>query len=149
VAAGVVLSGCSIGSPSEVAVVDGTSITKTELTNSEAGATAVGQQFSNDQLLSVLIQGAVADHVASRRGIQITDADRDKQLNPAVLKVKSAHDLAYTLADIQIVTNEVGKKGFKKAIRKADVKVNPRYGSWTPKKSLAVTPGTGSLSQAS
>lgn len=148
-AAALVLGGCSIGSPSEVAVVDGTSITKTQLDNSEAGAKAVGQQFSNDQLVSVLIQGAVATDVATKQGIQITDSDRDSQLNPSVLSVPAAHDLAYSLADIQIVSKAVGEDGFKKALASADVKLNPRYGTWDPKQALAVIPGTGSLSQAS
>lgn len=145
-AAAVLLGGCA-GSPGDVAVVDGTAITKAQLDSSLDGAKAVGQQFSNDQLLSILIQGEVADQVARQRGISITDADRDKQLNPAVLRVPAAHDLAYDLADIQIVTTALGEDEFKKVIAGADIEVNPRYGSWDPKQALAVIPGTGSLSQ--
>lgn len=142
-----VLGGCA-ASPTDVATVGDTPISRDQLDSSLAGARAVGQQFSNDQLLSVMIQGEIADQAATRRGIAITDADRDKQLNPAVLKVAEARDLAYDLADIQIVTTALGENEFKKVITQADVKVNPRYGSWDPKQALAVVPGTGSLSRA-
>lgn len=113
-----------------------------------AGARAIGQQISNDQLLSVLIQGQVVDQVAEKRGITITDAERDKLLNPQILTVPQAQALGYHLADIQIVTKAIGEKQLKKALTKADVEVNPRYGSWDPQQALAVIPGTGSLSRA-
>jgi hypothetical protein len=48
---------------------------------------------------------------------------------------------------VQIVSSKIGEDQFKKALVSADVKVNPRYGSWDPRQSLAVVPGTGSLSQ--
>lgn len=142
-----VLGGCA-GSPTDVATVGNTSISRDQLDSSLAGARAVGQQFSNDQLLSVLIQGEIADQVADQRGITITDSDRDKQLNPAVLKVQQARDLAYDLADIQIVNEALGEDEFKKVVTAADVEINPRYGSWKPSQALAVIPGTGSLSRA-
>jgi hypothetical protein len=145
VAAALALGGCA-ESATNVAVVNGKAITHSQFDRDLEGARQVSQ-LSDDQVLSVLIQGEVAAQVAERRGLQISDADRDKQLNPAVLQVPAAHDLAYDLADVQIVSSKIGEDQFKKALVSADVKVNPRYGSWDPRQSLAVVPGTGSLSQ--
>ena len=144
VAGAIVLGGCA-QSPADVAVVDGTSITRDQLNTAEAGAKQISQ-LSRDQVLSVLIQGQVALHTAEKRGLTITDADRDAQLNSAVLEVDDARELAYDLADVQIIVGKIGEKHFKKVLTKADVTVNPRYGSWDPKQSLTVIAGTGSLS---
>ncbi|QDP97944.1 hypothetical protein FOE78_20380 [Microlunatus elymi] len=144
VSGAVLLGGCA-QSPADVAVVDGTSITRDQLNTAEAGAQQVSD-LSRDQVLSVLIQGQVALDTAAKRGITITDADRDAQLNPAVLQIADAHELAYDLADVQLITKKIGEDEFKKELEQADVTVNPRYGSWDPKQSLTVIPGTGSLS---
>ncbi|HEY9290704.1 MAG TPA: hypothetical protein VIP98_05435 [Microlunatus sp.] len=144
VAGAIVLGGCA-QSPADVAVVDGTSITRDQLNAAEAGAKQVSQ-LSRDQVLSVLIQGQVALDTAQKRGLTITDADRDAELNPAVLRVPDAHDLAYDLADVQIISQKLGEDAFRKELQNAEVTVNPRYGSWDPKQSLTVIPGTGSLS---
>lgn len=147
VTAALALGGCA-QSARDVAVVNGTPITQAQYSQDLQGARQVSQ-LSDDQVLSALIQGEVAAQVAQRRGLQITDADRDKQLNPAVLQIAAAHDLAYDVADVQIVSNAIGQNAFGKELAAADVSVNPRYGNWDPQQSLAVVPGTGSLSQAS
>ncbi len=146
-AAALALGGCA-QSARNVAVVDGTAISRDRFSRDLEGARQVSR-LSDDQVLSALIQGEVAAHIAQRRGMQITNAERDKQLNPAVLQVPAAHDLAYDLADVQIVSTAIGQAQFSKELVDADVTVNPRFGSWDPKRSLAVLPGTGSLSQAS
>jgi hypothetical protein len=140
-----VLGGCA-QSPGNAATVGGTAITRSAFDQAVSGAKQVSQ-LRPDQVLSVLIQGEVAAQVAQQRGITITDADRDKQLNPAVLKIPDAHDLAYDLADVQIVSSKIGQNAFGRELARADVTVNPRYGSWNPQKSLAVVPDSGSLSQ--
>ncbi|QGN33547.1 hypothetical protein [Microlunatus sp. Gsoil 973] len=141
----VVLGGCA-QSGGTVATVGNTTISQDQFTSTVNGAKKVSQ-LTPDQVLSVMIQGEVANQVAEQRGIHISDADRDKQLNPDVLKVTEARQLAYDLADIQIVSGSIGDKEFGKAITATDVRVNPRFGTWDPKQSLAVVPGGGSLSQ--
>lgn len=144
-----VLGGCAQNG-STVASVDGTRITRSQLDQSMSGArqlSQTGQQPSSGQVLTIMIRGQIADQVARQRGIQISQADRDKQLNPAVLQVADARDLAYALADTQIVVNAVGQDGFKKALAAADVSVNPRFGTWDPKQTFGVQSGSGSLSQ--
>jgi len=140
-----VLGGCAQAG-SVVANVGNTTITRNQFATTLAGAKEVSQ-LTSDQVLSAMIQGAVADQVAQQRGITISDADRDKQLNPNVLQVADAQDLAYDLADVQIVVGAIGQQAFTKALASADVSVNPRFGTWDPKQSLAVVPGVGSLSQ--
>lgn len=141
----VALGGCA-QTGSVVASVGGTTITRNQFTTTLSGAKEVSQ-LTSDQVLSAMIQGAVADQVARQRGISISDADRDKQLNPDVLRVADAQQLAYDLADIQIVVGRIGQAAFTKELRSADVKLNPRFGTWDPQQSLAVVPGVGSLSQ--
>lgn len=140
-----VLGGCA-QSGSVVAKVGSTTITRDQFSTALSGAREVSQ-LTSDQVLSAMIQGAVADQIARQRGISISDADRDKQLNPNVLQVTDAEQLAYDLADVQIVVGRIGQQAFTKDLGNADVSVNPRFGSWDPKQSLAVVPGVGSLSQ--
>lgn len=144
-----VLGGCAQNGDT-VASVDGTRITRSQLDASMSGARQLsqpGQQPSSDQVLTIMIRAQIADEIARQRGISISDADRDKQLNPAVLQVADARELAYDLADTQIVVNAVGQNAFKKALAAADVTVNPRFGTWDPKQAFGVRGGTGSLSQ--
>lgn len=143
--AAAVLGGCA-QTGSVVASVGNTTITQDQFTTTLSGAKQVSQ-LTSDQVLSAMIQGAVADQVARQRGIAISAADRDKQLNPNVLQVADAQQLAYDVADVQIVVGKIGQQAFTKALATADVSVNPRFGSWDPKQSLAVVPGVGSLSQ--
>ena len=139
------LGGCA-QSGATVASVGGTQITGDQFTTTLNGAKQVSQ-LTPDQVLSVMIQGEVANQVAQQRNIHISDADRDSQLNPDVLAVADARELAYDLADVQIVSGSIGQDAFGKALATASVTVNPRFGTWDPKKSLAVVPGTGSLSE--
>jgi preprotein translocase subunit SecF len=140
-----VLGGCA-QSGNVVATVGGTRISQSQFNTAVSGAAQVSQ-LTPDQVLSVLIQGEVAAQVARQHNITITDADRDKQLNPAVLQIPDAHDLAYDLADVQIVSGAVGQQTFTKALTSTHIAVNPRFGTWAPKQSFAVVPGSGSLSQ--
>ncbi|GAB3922723.1 hypothetical protein GCM10011575_43650 [Microlunatus endophyticus] len=145
-----VLGGCA-QTGAVAATVDGTRISTSDVDQTFAGAQEVSlgssQQVTKDQVLSIMIQATVADQVARQRGITITDADRDKQLNPAVLDIADAHDFAYDVADIQVVSGAIGESALAKAVAAADVRVNPRLGSWDPKQSVNVVPGVASLSQ--
>lgn len=144
-----VLGGCAQNGDT-VASVDGTRITRSQLDTSMSGARQMsqpGQQPSSDQVLTIMIRGQIADRIAQQRGIPLSDAERAKQLNPAVLQVPDARELAYDLADTQIVVNAVGQNAFKKALAAADVSVNPRFGSWDPRQTFGVQGDTGSLSQ--
>ncbi|MBA8794579.1 hypothetical protein FHX74_002198 [Friedmanniella endophytica] len=148
--AGVLVSGCT-ESPDAAAVVDGSKISRSTLEQSVTAAGEVlagsGNTLSRDQVLTVLIQGEIAEHVAQQQGITITDADRDAELSEQALSVPAARDFVYDVADTSIMTKRLGEQQFAKLIAGSDVVVNPRYGSWQPGQSVTVIAGNGSLSQ--
>jgi parvulin-like peptidyl-prolyl isomerase len=147
-AGAVVLGGCA-QSPSNAATVNGTTITTSDLDSAYHGAQRVSDQITKQQTASVLIQGTVASQIAHRQHIKLTDTLREKQLNPKLLEKTDTRHFGYHLADVQIVAKKIGNKKLAKKIADANVEVNPRYGSWNPKKSVNVLPSSGSLSQAS
>jgi hypothetical protein len=143
-AGGIALGGCA-SSPANAAVVDGTEISRETFTADVEGAGQVSQ-LTPDQVLSVLVQAAVAERLAAEEDITITDAEREQQLNPEVLAVTDARHFVMELADVQIVAGELGEEQFTEALRSADVRVNPRYGSWDPQR-VSVNPDGGALAQ--
>jgi hypothetical protein len=145
--AAVLLGGCA-QSPSDVAMVGADQITRDQYDSAvEVGGTL---NVAADQVLSVMIVGAIAEQLATEQGIEITDGDRDQVINEAapgaLAQVPEARDFFYDDADRVIVMQQVGEDAFVEAVRAADVTVNPRFGSWDPEQSLQVIPGTGSLS---
>ena len=146
---GTVLTGCST-SPTDAATVDGTSITRSQLQQALDGANQIlgaGNQLSDAQVLTVLVQGVVADSVAEQRNLSITDGDRDAKLSAAALAVPSARPFVYDVANESIISERIGETQFRDAIASAKVVVNPRYGAWQPQRSIAVIADNGSLSQ--
>lgn len=148
VAGAVVLGGCA-QSPSNAAVVEGTKISRDQYQS--AVETGANLNLSADIVLSLMIQGEIAEQVAADRGIEITDGDRAKVLEQAapgaLEQVPQARELLHLDADRAIVVQRVGEEEFTQAVTDADVTVNPRFGSWDPQQALQVIPGTGSLSQ--
>jgi hypothetical protein len=143
-----VVGGCA-HAPSTAATVNGTTITTSDLDSAYHGARRVSDQITKEQTASVLIQGTVASQIAHRRHIKLTDGLREKQLNQKLLEKPDSRRFGYHLADVQIVGKKIGNKKLANKIAHAHVVVNPRYGSWKPKKSVNVLPSSGSLSQAS
>lgn len=146
---GTVLTGCT-DSPTNAATVNGTTITRSQLQQSLSGANQIlgaGNELSSAQVLTVLIQGEVAQGVAQQRGLRITDTERNAKLSAAALSVPAARDFVYDVADTNIVAGQVGEAQLTQSIKSADVVINPRYGAWQPTSSVAVVAGTGSLSQ--
>lgn len=146
---GAVLTGCT-ESPTNAATVNGTTITRAQLQHSLSGANQVlgdSNQLSSAQVLTVLIQGEVAQGLAQQRGLRITDTERNAKLSAAALSVPAARDFVYDVADANIVAAQVGEAQLTATIKSADVVINPRYGTWQPSSSVAVVAGTGSLSQ--
>lgn len=143
------LTGCS-KSPATAATVNGTTITRSQLQQSLSGANQIlgaGNELSSAQVLTVLIQGVVAEDVATQRGLTITDTERNAKLSAPALAVSAARPFVYDVADANIVAAQVGEAELTRSIKSASVVINPRYGTWQPSSSVAVVAGTGSLSQ--
>lgn len=147
-AGAVVLGGCA-QSPTTVAKVNGTVISKSDLNSAYGGAQQVTKQVTKDQVASALIQGTVANQIAEQRDIKLSQDRREKVLDPQLLNKSHARDFAFHLADVQIVGKKIGEKKLAKQVSDADVSLNPRYGHWKPKKSVNVLPSSGSLSKNS
>lgn len=146
---GGMLTGCS-SSPTTAATVNGTTITRDQVEQAYAGASQVlgdANQLSKAEVLTVMIQSVVAEDVAQRIGYTITNGDRDAKLSAAALAVPQARPFVYDVADTNLVAARVGTASLTNSIKAADVRINPRYGSWQPSTSVAVVAGTGSLSQ--
>lgn len=149
------LSGCANAEPGVAAYVDDTSITDSQL---EAAVTGVestlteGQQVSKPGVLNAMIQGAMADELAAENNLVITDSERDELLLSSqgiagLLSVPAAKQLAYDLADTQIVADKLGAEKVAAGLAQREVTLNPRYGVLDPAQKIITTAGSGSLAK--
>lgn len=101
-------------------------------------------------VVGVSIQGQLAAEAAKTANITITEDQRKQVIaQDAGLTALSANpvtrDFVAGLADAQVVFNDAnGVAAGQDAAAKADVKLNPRYGTWNP--SQIAPSGSGSLS---
>ena len=130
-----VTAGCANANPAVAAYVDGTAISQTQLDQAVAGVQQTvqeGQQVSPQAVLNALVHGAIAERIAEKNGITVTDADRDAVLKGSnlepLLPIPAAKEVAYDIADQQIVAQKVGTDPYLQQIEQQDVTVNPRYG---------------------
>lgn len=134
----VVLSGCSQASPGVAAYVGGDEVTEKELAASyEAVSEAYGpdQQIDKRQVLSAMIRGEIAQQIAERNGVAVTDAERDAMLastddGPILLAHAEAKLIGYDLVDANLVAGKLGEEKFVAEFQARKVELNPRYGAW-------------------
>jgi hypothetical protein len=148
-------AGCANASPSVAAYVDGTAITSAQLETAVAGVGQTveqGQQVSPQAVLDALIHGVIADQIAAKNNITVTDADRNSVLQGSnlepLLPIPAAKEVAYDVADQQIVAQKVGAQPYLAQVASQQVTVNPRYGVLDEKQKLIVTDESGSLAKA-
>lgn len=148
-------SGCVGGSPSTVAYVGSDRITQTQLNEALGGVQQTlqqGQQVSTEAVVNVLIAGRVANQIAAQHGIAITDAQRDKLLAGSnlapLLQVPAAKQVAYDVADQQLVAQAVGSETYVKDMQALDVDLNPRFRVLDPANKTIVQGQSSSLSLA-
>jgi hypothetical protein len=147
-------AGCANASPSVAAYVDGTSITSAQLDEAVAGVGQTvdpGQQVSSQAVLDAMIHGVIADQIAAKNNVTVTDADRDAALKGSnlepLLPIPAAKAVAYDVADQQIVAQKVGSQPYLDQVASQQVTVNPRYGVLDEKQKLIVTDQSGSLAR--
>ena len=147
-------AGCANANPAVAAYVDGTRITQTQLDAAVAGVGQTvqeGQQVSPQAVLNAMVHGAIAENIAAKNGITVTDADRDAVLKGSnlepLLPVPAAKEVAYDIADQQIVAQKVGSEPYLKLIGEQQVTVNPRYGVLDEQQKLVDGGRSGSLAR--
>ena len=147
-------AGCSNASPSVAAYVDGTTISSSQLDAAVAGVGQTvqeGQQVSPQAVLDALVHGVMADHIAAKNGVVVTDAERDAVLKGSnlepLLPIPAAAAVAYDVADQQIVAQKVGAQPYLQQVAQEKVTLNPRYGVLDEQQKLIITDQSGSLAK--
>jgi hypothetical protein len=147
-------AGCGNASPSVAAYVDGTAITSKQLDAAVAGVGQTveqGQQVSPQAVLDAMVHGLIADQIAAKNNVAVTDADRDAVLKGSnlepLLPIPAAKAIAYDVADQQIVAQKVGSQPYLDQVAQQQVTLNPRYGVLDEKQKLIITDQSGSLAR--
>jgi hypothetical protein len=147
-------AGCANASPSVAAYVDGTPITSAQLDAAVAGVGKTveqGQQVSAQAVLNALVHGVIADQIAAKNGIVVTDAERGAALQGSnlepLLPIPAAAEVAYDVADQQIVAQKIGAQPYLDQVAQQKVTLNPRYGVLDEKQKLIVGDESGSLAE--
>ncbi|GAB3738689.1 hypothetical protein GCM10028864_00900 [Microlunatus parietis] len=139
-AAVVVTTGCAGSAPDVAAYVGPNQISDRDLHEITVAADEVlrtqGQRASSGGVLNGLVLGEIAEQTATQRGIKISDSERDALISPSnlgsLLGNGRTRELAYALADAELVRMRVGDETFLRALGDAEVRLNPRYGTWQP-----------------
>lgn len=147
-------AGCARANPTVVAYVgDDARVTQSDLDSAIAGINKTlqpGQSVSTSAVVDAMIHGAIADQVAAAHNITITDAQRDKLLKTSnlapLLDIPEAKQIAYDVADAQIVPSKVGADTYLAAVKATPVQLNPRFGQLDETQKTVVDPSSGSLS---
>ena len=147
-------AGCANASPSVAAYVDGTAITSAQLDAAVAGVGQTveqGQQVSAQAVLDAMVHGLLADRIAAKNGIVVTEAERGAVLKGSnlepLLPVPAAAEIAYDVADQQIVAQKLGPQPYLDQVAQQSVTLNPRYGVLDEQQKLIVTDESGSLAR--
>ena len=150
----VALAGCSHASPLAVAYVGDAELTQPQFQQALDGLSSTlqeGQTVSSEAVLNAMIQGMLADQIATDRGIQLTDAELDKALASTDLaplaKVPAAREVVYDVADSLVVAQKLGEQDFLSEVKNRKVTLNPRYGVLDPAQKTLLSGRTGSLSE--
>jgi hypothetical protein len=145
---------CGNASPSVAAYVDGTAITSKQLDAAVAGVGQTveqGQQVSPQAVLDAMVHGLIADRIAAKNNVVVTDVERRAALQGSnlepLLPIPAAAEVAYDVADQQIVAQKIGPQPYLDQVAQQQVTVNPRYGVLDEKQKLIVTDESGSLAR--
>ena len=145
-------AGCANASPAVAAYVDGTVITSKQLDAAVAGVGQTveqGQQVSAQAVLDAMVHGVIADRIAAKNNVVVTDVERKAALQGSnlepLLPIPAAAEVAYDVADQQIVAQKIGAQPYLDQVAQQQVTVNPRYGVLDEKQKLIVTDQSGSL----
>jgi len=144
--------GCQ-ADPGAVAYVGDAQITQRQLDEAVSGVQQTlqpGQQVATAAVVNGLIHGEIADQVAAKHKITVTDAEREKVLATStlapLLQVPAAKGVAFDVATQQIVAQKVGAEAYLADVVKTPVTLNPRFGVLNEEDKTIVDSSSGSLS---
>ena len=148
-----VTAACTRAEPGVVAYVGQDRISQHQVDEAVSGISSTleeGQSVSTEAVVNALIHGELADQVAAKEHLVITDADRvailkDSNLAP-LMNVAAAKPVLYDVADAQIVTRKLGNR-YLTEIAKINVTLNPRYGVLDQGQKTIVSDESGSLAK--
>ena len=154
-AAVLALAGCADASPGVVAYVGDDRITQGQFDRAVAGINDTlqeGQQVNRDAVVNAMIHGVLAEQIAAKRNVALTDSQREEVLKSSDLAVllanPDAKSVAYDLADQQLVSAKVGADAYIADVREQTVTLNPRFVFLDPQQKLITSvEQTGSLSR--
>jgi hypothetical protein len=148
------VSGCSNAEPSVVAYVDEARITQRQVddaVNAISGTLEEGQRVSSQAVVNAMIHGELAEQVAARQNIVISDSDRDEVLKGSnlapLLPVEAARPVLDDIADEQIVASRLGQQ-YVTEIGKINVTLNPRLGVLDPQQKTIIENQSSSLASS-
>jgi hypothetical protein len=144
---------CARAEPGVVAYVGADRISQHQVDEAVDGISTTlqeGQSVSTEAVVNALIHGELADQIAAKEHLVITDADRvailkDSNLAP-LLNVAAARPVLDDVADAQIVTKKLGTR-YLTEIAKINVTLNPRYGVLDQSQKTIISDQSGSLAQ--
>jgi len=154
--AGVVLlvltaTGCANAEPAVAAYVGDDRITQRQVDDAVAAVSSTleeGQTVSTQAVVNAMIHGAMAEQIATRQGIALTDNQRVDVLENStlapLLDVPAARPLLDDVADQQIVVQKLGQQ-YLTEIAKIDVTLNPRFGVLDPNNKTIIADQSSSL----
>jgi hypothetical protein len=148
------VSGCANAEPSVVAYVDEARITQRQVddaVNAISGTLEEGQRVSSQAVVNAMIHGELAEQVAARQNIVISDSDRDEVLKGSnlapLLPVEAARPVLDDIADEQIVASRLGQQ-YVTEIGKINVTLNPRLGVLDPQQKTIIENQSSSLASS-
>ena len=148
------ISGCANAEPSVVAYVDEARITQRQVddaVNAISGTLEEGQRVSSQAVVNAMIHGELAEQVAARQNIVISDSDRDEVLKGSnlapLLPVEAARPVLDDIADEQIVASRLGEQ-YVTEIGKINVTLNPRLGVLDPQQKTIIENQSSSLASS-
>lgn len=142
--------GCS-RAPDVMAYVGSSTISVSQLDAATKGVTAaLGQQVNKRAVVSALISGEAASQIAAAHQVTITDEQRIASLSAdqtgqKLLTNPAAKSVGFGLADEQLLVARLGQSTYAADLKTMKIRVNPRYGTWSPTQGLSTT--SGSLSE--
>lgn len=155
VAAMLLLTGCTSGNPDLAATVKGVDIRETTLDKVSASVATLLQADPRQYrvlILEALIQGQVAQQVATQAGVEITDADLQGVFGTSselssFYADPDAREVAVAVAQRELVASKLGSAEFTALAQQVPVVLNPRYGTWSATTN-SMLGNTGSLSKS-